>query len=52
MSLKHNNIIKFYNSWVDDMNKTINLITELFAFGSLRQYRKKHKNVDLKALKN
>ncbi|WKA09153.1 hypothetical protein VitviT2T_026827 [Vitis vinifera] len=52
MSLKHDNIIKFYNSWVDDMNKTINLITELFTFGSLRQYRKKHKNVDLKALKN
>ena len=52
MSLKHDNIIKFYNSWVDDMNKTINLITELFTFGSLRQYRKKHTNVDLKALKN
>ena len=34
MSLKHDNIIKFYNSWVDDTNKTINLITELFASGS------------------
>ena len=31
MSLKHNNIIKFYNSWVDDTNKTINLITDLFT---------------------
>ncbi|CBI34567.3 unnamed protein product, partial [Vitis vinifera] len=51
-SLKHDNIIKFYNSWVDDTNKTINLITELFTSGSLRQYRKKHKNVDLKAIKN
>jgi WNK lysine deficient protein kinase len=36
-SLKHGNIIKFYNSWVDDKNKTINLITELFTSGSLRQ---------------
>jgi WNK lysine deficient protein kinase len=36
-SLKHENIIKFYNSWVDDKNKTINLITELFTSGSLRQ---------------
>ena len=36
-SLKHDNIIKFYNSWVDDTNKTINLITELFTSGSLRQ---------------
>ncbi|KAK7847106.1 serine/threonine-protein kinase wnk8 [Quercus suber] len=51
-SLKHENIIKSYNSWVDDKNKTINLITELFTSGSLRKYRKKHKNVDMKAIKN
>lgn len=36
-SLKHENIIKSYNSWVDDKNKTINLITELFTSGSLRK---------------
>jgi WNK lysine deficient protein kinase len=36
-SLKHGNIIKFYNSWVDEKNKTINLITELFTSGNLRQ---------------
>ncbi|KAM1432892.1 hypothetical protein ACFXTO_015384 [Malus domestica] len=51
-SLKHQNIVKFHNSWVDDKNKTINIITELFTSGSLRQYRKKHKNVDMKAIKN
>ncbi|KAG0473236.1 hypothetical protein HPP92_015093 [Vanilla planifolia] len=51
-SLKHDNIIKFYNSWVDDKNKTINIITELFTSGNLRQYRRKHKHVDLKAIKN
>lgn len=51
-SLKHENIIKCYNSWVNDEKKTINIITELFTSGSLRQYRKKHKNVDLKAIKN
>lgn len=51
-SLKHENIIKCYNSWVDDEKKTIHIITELFTSGSLRQYRKKHKNVDLKAIKN
>ncbi|KAF5478016.1 hypothetical protein F2P56_004610 [Juglans regia] len=51
-SLKHENIIKFYNSWVDDKSKTVNLITELFTSGSLRQYRKKHRNVDMKAIKN
>ncbi|CAN6480671.1 unnamed protein product [Victoria cruziana] len=51
-SLKHNNIIKFFSSWVDEENKTINIITELFTSGSLRQYRKKHKHVDMKAIKN
>uniref|UniRef100_A0A7N0TBN2 non-specific serine/threonine protein kinase n=2 Tax=Kalanchoe fedtschenkoi TaxID=63787 RepID=A0A7N0TBN2_KALFE len=51
-SLKHDNIIKLYNSWIDDNNKTINMITKLFSSGSLRQYRKKHKKVDMKAIKN
>lgn len=35
--LKHDNIIKFYTSWIDEQNKTINIITELFTSGSLRQ---------------
>ncbi|KAJ0971098.1 hypothetical protein J5N97_019057 [Dioscorea zingiberensis] len=51
-SLKHENIIKFYSSWVDDQMKTINIITELFTSGSLRQYCRKHKSVDIKAVKN
>ncbi|ONK55616.1 uncharacterized protein A4U43_UnF980 [Asparagus officinalis] len=51
-SVRHENIMKFYNSWVDDQSKTINIITELFTSGSLRQYRVKHKKVDLKAIKN
>ncbi|XP_022769744.1 probable serine/threonine-protein kinase WNK10 [Durio zibethinus] len=51
-SLKNENIIKLYNSWVDDKKKTVNMITELFTSGSLRIYRKKHRNVDMKALKN
>ncbi|KAM3307766.1 putative serine/threonine-protein kinase WNK3 isoform X1 [Capsicum chacoense] len=50
-SLKHKNIIKFYNSWVDSKNENINIITEIFTSGTLRQYRKKHKKVDLRALK-
>ncbi|KAM1984663.1 hypothetical protein ACFX16_012899 [Malus domestica] len=51
-SLKHQNIVQFHNSWVDDKNMTINMITELFTSGSLRQYRNKHKKVDMKAIKN
>ncbi|XP_026402062.1 serine/threonine-protein kinase WNK8-like isoform X1 [Papaver somniferum] len=51
-TLKHENIVKFYNSWVDHKKKNINIITELFTSGNLRQYRQKHKNVDMKAIKN
>ncbi|KAJ8752011.1 hypothetical protein K2173_001037 [Erythroxylum novogranatense] len=50
-TLKHKNIIKFYNSWVDTKHEKINFITEIFTSGTLRQYRKKHKHVDLRALK-
>ncbi|RWW85565.1 hypothetical protein BHE74_00005740 [Ensete ventricosum] len=50
-TLKHKNIIKFYNSWRDDKNNNINFITEVFTSGTLRQYRKKHKHVDVRALK-
>ncbi|KAL3655406.1 Serine/threonine-protein kinase wnk3 [Castilleja foliolosa] len=50
-TLKHKNIIKFYNSWMDTKNEHINFITEIFTSGTLRQYRKKHKHVDVRALK-
>ncbi|KAK4257020.1 hypothetical protein QN277_006666 [Acacia crassicarpa] len=50
-TLKHKNIITFYNSWVDLEHGNINFITEIFTSGTLRQYRKKHMRVDLKALK-
>nr|XP_023904748.1 probable serine/threonine-protein kinase WNK6 isoform X1 [Quercus suber]POE45106.1 putative serine/threonine-protein kinase wnk6 [Quercus suber] len=50
-SLKHSNILKFYNSWIDDKNKTVNIITELFSSGNLRQYRKKHRKIEMKAVK-
>eukprot|EP00850_Spirogloea_muscicola_P011260 SM000069S20697 [mRNA] locus=s69:362952:368548:+ [translate_table: standard] len=51
-TLRHKNIIKFYNSWVDAKTKNVNFITEIFTSGTLRQYRKKHKHCDLKAVKN
>ncbi|BAT79454.1 serine/threonine-protein kinase [Vigna angularis] len=50
-TLKHKNIIKFYNSWIDSKSENINFITEIFTSGTLRQYRKKHKHVDLRAVK-
>ena len=36
-TLKHKNIIKFYNSWVDAKTKNVNFITEIFTSGTLRQ---------------
>lgn len=35
--LKHDNIMKFCDSWVDDKKRTVNMITELFTSGNLRQ---------------
>ncbi|TVT99661.1 hypothetical protein EJB05_34452 [Eragrostis curvula] len=37
-TLKHKNIIKFYNSWLDKKNNNINFITEVFTSGTLRQF--------------
>ncbi|CAN6331104.1 unnamed protein product [Urochloa humidicola] len=50
-TLKHKNIIKFYNSWLDRKNNNINFITEVFTSGTLCQYHIKHKKVDIRALK-
>ncbi|KAJ8750233.1 hypothetical protein K2173_014148 [Erythroxylum novogranatense] len=49
-SLKHENIIKLYNSWLDEKKKTVNMITKLFTSGNLLQY--KHRNVDMKVIKS
>ncbi|KAK1394498.1 Serine/threonine-protein kinase WNK1-like [Heracleum sosnowskyi] len=51
-TLKHSNIMKFYTSWVDPSNRNINFVTEIFTSGTLRQYRQRHKNVNIRALKH
>ena len=35
--LKHKNIMTFHDYWLDDKNKTLNFITELFTHGSLKK---------------
>ncbi|PAN41292.1 hypothetical protein PAHAL_8G033400 [Panicum hallii] len=50
-SLQHKHILKLYASWVDNKKRTVNIITELFTSGNLRQYRRKHKKVDIKAMR-
>ncbi|KAL2924697.1 putative serine/threonine-protein kinase WNK10 [Bienertia sinuspersici] len=38
-SLKHENIMRCFHSWVDYEKKTVNMITELFTSGNMSQYR-------------
>jgi WNK lysine deficient protein kinase len=51
LDLEHPNIIKCFKCWQDGEQQCINLITELFTSGNLRQYRNLHKHLDLKAVK-
>ncbi|XP_042482566.1 serine/threonine-protein kinase WNK1-like isoform X2 [Macadamia integrifolia] len=51
-TLKHKNIMKFYTSWVDTANRNINFVTEMFTSGTLKQYREKHKRVNIRAVKH
>ncbi|KAL9235108.1 hypothetical protein vseg_009901 [Gypsophila vaccaria] len=50
-TLKHKNIMKFYTSWVDTSKRNINFVTEMFTSGTLRQYRLKHRRVNIRAVK-
>ncbi|KAK4434024.1 Serine/threonine-protein kinase WNK1 [Sesamum alatum] len=51
-TLNHRNIMKFCTSWVDTANRNINFVTEMFTSGTLRQYRLKHKRVNIRAIKH
>lgn len=50
-SLKNNNIITLFREWRDTERNTLNFITEVCTSGNLRDYRKKHKQVSMQALK-
>ena len=50
-TLKDKNIIALYHVWRDEARNHLNFITEVCTSGNLREYRKKHKHVSMKALK-
>lgn len=50
-TLKNKYIIVCYNVWLDEEHNLLNFITEVCTSGNLRNYRKKHRHVSLKALK-
>ena len=51
LALDHPNIIKCYRCWHDKDAHCINLITEFFTSGNLRDYRQRHKHLELKAVR-
>ncbi|KAL6776717.1 hypothetical protein ACKKBF_B30670 [Auxenochlorella protothecoides x Auxenochlorella symbiontica] len=51
VGLDHPNVIRCYQCWLDEEAACINLITEFFTSGNLRDYRQRHKNLDVKAVK-
>lgn len=50
-TLNHDSIMQFYTSWIDVDRRTFNFITEMFTSGTLREYRKKYKLLDVCAIK-
>ncbi|KAL2466926.1 putative serine/threonine-protein kinase WNK11 [Abeliophyllum distichum] len=50
-TLKNKNIITLYSVWRDEEKNTLNFITEVCTSGNLREFRKKHRHVSMKALK-
>ena len=48
---EHSSIIHCYRCWLDRRGHCINLITEFFTSGNLRDYRQRHKHLELKAVK-
>mmetsp|Transcript_2738 Transcript_2738/g.8068 ORF Transcript_2738/g.8068 Transcript_2738/m.8068 type:complete len:488 (-) Transcript_2738:415-1878(-) len=51
LNLDHTNVIKCYRCWLDPQDHCINLITEFFTSGNLRDYRQRHKHFELRAVK-
>ncbi|CAF1932257.1 unnamed protein product [Brassica oleracea var. botrytis] len=50
-SLKKSSIIALYKVWRDKRSNTLNFITEICTSGNLREYRKKHRHMPMRALK-
>ncbi|PRW58194.1 COP9 signalosome complex subunit 5b-like [Chlorella sorokiniana] len=51
LGLDHPHVIKCFQCWEDAEQGCINMITEFFTSGSLREYRQRHKSLDVKAVK-
>ncbi|GKV38691.1 hypothetical protein SLEP1_g46576 [Rubroshorea leprosula] len=50
-TLANKHIISLFHVWLDKQHHTLNFITEVCTSGNLRAYRRKHRQVSMKALK-
>lgn len=51
-TLNHESIIRYFASWIDINSRNFNFITEMCTSGTLREYKKRYKRVDMRAVKN
>lgn len=51
LALDHPHVIKSFQCWEDPQAKCINMVTEFLTSGNLRDYRFRHKSLDIKAMK-
>ncbi|GAB4822726.1 hypothetical protein N2152v2_009772 [Parachlorella kessleri] len=51
LGLDHPHVIRCYQCWEDTEAGCINMVTEFFTSGNLRDYRQRHKSLDIKAVK-
>ncbi|KAE8714446.1 putative serine/threonine-protein kinase WNK5 [Hibiscus syriacus] len=51
-NINHGSIMQFYSSWMDIDRRNIQLVTEMFTSGTLREYRQRHQRIDMRAVKN
>ncbi|XP_021769533.1 probable serine/threonine-protein kinase WNK6 [Chenopodium quinoa] len=51
-SLRHQNIVSCFHSWIGDKKEYINMITEDFPSGNMGEYIRKHEKTDISAIKN
>lgn len=51
VDLVHPNVIRCFKCWADKEQNCVNLITEYFTSGNLREFRSQHKHLELKAVK-
>ena len=51
VDLDHPNVIRCFKCWADKQQNCVNLITEYFTSGNLREFRAAHKHLEPKAVK-